>query len=138
MFSVTWNSIDGTITHEGEFIKMVYHGDREFLQIQSKPTNRDQVVIHEIENTEENIFKLGLVNNSPVKIKVGQRYILDNNEEEFILAQVESSKVSLISLTHGNRWNDPIEVKNIYDISPEEFKEICFHVKFKFKLKEEV
>ena len=134
---VTWSSIDGTITYKGEFIKMVYHGDREFLQIQSKSTNRVEAVIHEIENTEENIFKLGLDNNSPVKIKVGQRYMFDN-VNEYILCQVSPRKMCLIDMNSGNRWNDPVKVENSSNISPEEFKEICWARPHRFKLKGEV
>jgi hypothetical protein len=42
----------------------------------------------------------------------------------YILAQVEPSKVALISLD-GNRFNDPIEVKKVYSITQSEFDLIC-------------
>ena len=42
----------------------------------------------------------------------------------YILAQVETSKVALISLD-GNRFNDPIEVNNVMNITQTEFDLIC-------------
>ena len=42
----------------------------------------------------------------------------------YILAQVEASKVALISLD-GNRFNDPIEVNNVMNITQTEFDLIC-------------
>jgi hypothetical protein len=50
---------------------------------------------------------------------VGQK--IKTPEGKYIIAQVEANKVCLISLINGNRWADPIEVKNIGSITEEEF-----------------
>lgn len=114
--SVIWNSNIGT--HNGVIKNFVYYGDKEFIQLQC------DALIQEIENTKEMLDKVKFRMNV---IKIGQRYILNNNEEDvFILAQVGSFKVCLIGLVPGNRWNDPVEVNDLYNISKDEFECIVY------------
>lgn len=44
--------------------------------------------------------------------------------EKFILAQVDDSKMCLISLKTGNRWNNPVRVIHCYGIHQGEFQGI--------------
>jgi hypothetical protein len=60
---------------------------------------------------------------------INQRFVFD--DEEFILAQTDCKKVSLISLSSGNRWNEGVAVVDEYNITEEEFKEISFNRKFR-------
>lgn len=49
-------------------------------------------------------------------------------ESIMLLAQVEAFKVCLIDLKTGNRYNDPVEVESISDISESEQKRIFYCV----------
>ena len=42
----------------------------------------------------------------------------------YILAMIEYGKVSLINLSTGNRWGDPVEVNDYRAITKEEFIKI--------------
>lgn len=52
--------------------------------------------------------------------KIGSHYKHGSLGEEYVLAQVRSSKVALISMC-GNRFHDPIHVERIFDITEEEW-----------------
>lgn len=56
-------------------------------------------------------------------IKFGQRWMYIN-ATEYILAQVDDRLIALISLVTGNRYNDPVRVKNVDDINDNEWDEI--------------
>jgi hypothetical protein len=72
---------------------------------------------------------------APAKvIKIGQRYTKDN--EEYILADVEGRRVTLICLEDGNRWTEPILVNRPSSISDDEFRAICGYRYGSFVLKE--
>ena len=66
---------------------------------------------------------------------IGQRF-LDLCNDEFILAQVAPLGICLISLTSGNRQQDPILVKNNMFISQEEFNKIASPDSYLFVEKE--
>lgn len=61
----------------------------------------------------------------------GQRVIID--KEEYILVRVEKEKVCLIGLENGNRWDNPIEVKDSSSITEEEMKALTANEKFSLK-----
>jgi phosphopantothenoylcysteine synthetase/decarboxylase len=67
---------------------------------------------------------------APKKYKIGTFFELFGGQTKnltyniYILAQVEASKVALISLD-GNRFNDPIKVKKVDSITQIEFDLIC-------------
>lgn len=52
---------------------------------------------------------------------VGEVYhtgdVFEYENELFILANVNHSRVQLISINDGNRWSDYVEVKNIREIT---------------------
>lgn len=46
---------------------------------------------------------------------VGDVFVWEGGRgEEYILAQVTFTEMSLISITRGSRWEDPVEVLGIY------------------------
>lgn len=74
--------------------------------------------------------------NYRVKPKVihmmGNRYTRNNCE--YILAQTDIGQFALICIKGhdiGNRWNDPVNVNNVYQISEKEFESITGKNTFK-------
>ena len=64
-----------------------------------------------------------------VTYQIGDRF--DNNVyEPHLLAQVDTKEVVLISLRYGNRFTDPVEVKNLFYITQQEFDMISGGVNF--------
>lgn len=61
-------------------------------------------------------------NKPVVKHSVGQYYLIE--EDVYILAQVGMSEVNLIGLESANRYTDPVFVKNVSNITPEEFNQL--------------
>lgn len=55
-------------------------------------------------------------------------HYIDSNVQEsiMILAQVEPFRVCLIDLNTGNRYNDPVSVENVNDISLKEENRIFY------------
>jgi len=58
------------------------------------------------------------------KYKIGQRFVAAVSKYEYILVDASGLQVSLIRLATGNRWNDSISVKDVENITEEEFKRI--------------
>lgn len=59
------------------------------------------------------------------KYSIGQILTEESDDkEQFLIAQVEDSKVCLISLVTGNRWYDPISVKSTRAITQEELNKM--------------
>jgi len=56
--------------------------------------------------------------------KVGQ-FFKDSCNDLYLLAQVDMHKVAFICLSSGNRWDNSFKVYNAYNITNEEFKQIC-------------
>ena len=81
-------------------------------------------------NIKESIFYIILpYEEKEVTYQIGDRF--DNNEyEPHLLAQVDTKDVVLISLRYGNRLTDPVEVKNLFYITQQEFDRISGGVKF--------
>ena len=81
-------------------------------------------------NIKESIFYIILpYEEKEVTYQIGDRF--DNNEyEPHLLAQVDTKEVVLISLRYGNRLTDPVEVKNLFYITQQEFDMISLGVKF--------
>lgn len=51
--------------------------------------------------------------------------IFEIEGKPFILAQVESKRLAMVSLIDGNRWNDPIKVDcDLFDIPPKVVEEL--------------
>lgn len=63
------------------------------------------------------------------KIKIGQRY-KDASDYKYILAQTSEDRVCLINLSDGNRWNNPVHVKDVLNITSIEWKRITTEDKF--------
>ena len=61
-------------------------------------------------------------NTEATQHKVGQIY--QGGNYNYILCRVDPFLRGLISLTAGNRWNNPVEVSHAYFINPFEFDEI--------------
>ena len=61
-----------------------------------------------------------------IKYKIGQRFKEKNSRSVYILARVDVSSraAGLINVKTGGIWTCPVIVKNIQDISEEEFKKI--------------
>lgn len=61
-------------------------------------------------------------------IEIGQFFIntdLEDGEKvPYLLSLVEPTKVCLVSLDNGNRWNDVVAVQNPINLSAEEVEEI--------------
>ena len=55
-------------------------------------------------------------------IMVGDRYV--GVFSVYLLACTDSAKVCLINIKSGGRWSDAITVKDINNITPDEFKSI--------------
>lgn len=65
---------------------------------------------------------------------IGQRFS-SKGHGEVILAQVDYRKCSFVSLEDGNRFTDPVSVKDINRITAEEFKQLQGSTgEFKFTL----
>lgn len=60
----------------------------------------------------------------PLRIKVGQVYLLDTHHV-VLLSQVMGSKVCLIGIDGGNRYLDPVHVVQTTNITKEEFMRAC-------------
>ena len=56
------------------------------------------------------------------KHKIGNTYTFEG--ETFILAQTNHGKVCLISLETGNRWNDPVSVIDVSDLTTTKWEEV--------------
>ena len=65
--------------------------------------------------------------------KIGQRFVENDSNDEYILAQVDTLEVCLISLRVGNRYTKSIKVSEPYNITEEEFKQISGFGKFTLK-----
>ena len=60
------------------------------------------------------------------KAKVGAGAIFKRGGEYYLLAQVDGSKLALISLDqYANRWVDPVEVGDQTFVTKQEFHDIC-------------
>jgi len=71
------------------------------------------------------------------KYWIGQRYKYkykrEGKDQEYLLAQVDYSKVALINLRNGNRWGNPVEIVLHEDISIKEWERICSGGEFEVK-----
>ena len=59
--------------------------------------------------------------------KIGDIFSIDSEidiEDFYMLSQTGPSKVALINLREGNRYEDPIEVEDVTHITSEELKQI--------------
>ncbi len=54
------------------------------------------------------------------KISIGDR--VQMNEKAYIIAQISPHEIVLISLYEGNRWRDSVKVKDVTNISRQEFQ----------------
>lgn len=61
---------------------------------------------------------------------IGQTFKRGSNKEEYMLAQVAFSKCAMVSLRDGNRWEEGVEVDDVFAITEEEFNKICDGDKF--------
>jgi hypothetical protein len=61
-------------------------------------------------------------------VSVGTYYQSVGSGEVYLLAQVDAGKVALISLDTGNRWRDPVRVKNAHAITEAEMANIKTHL----------
>lgn len=55
--------------------------------------------------------------------RIGQRFM--QFDEEYILAQIETNKVCMVSLSNGNRFDNPQYVKDSSYITEKEFRSIA-------------
>jgi hypothetical protein len=63
--------------------------------------------------------------------KIGQKYHRQGGTGIYLLAQVDAgSRVALIGLAVGNRWNNPIEVVDPYKITEAEWNCITNRIRF--------
>lgn len=67
-----------------------------------------------------------------ITYSIGDTFI-DNVGREAILAQVGSGVVSFIGLHDGNRYKDPIGVRDVHKITPTELKQLSSISTFKKK-----
>jgi hypothetical protein len=58
------------------------------------------------------------------KAVMGNRYIRPRTKKEYIMASVGNFSIALISLVDGNRWNDPVKVEKLIDVSQSEAEKI--------------
>ncbi len=56
--------------------------------------------------------------------KIGMGKVIKMNSTHWILAQVEDSKICLVSQVVGNRYRNPVEVKDINRLSEKEWTAI--------------
>jgi hypothetical protein len=74
--------------------------------------------------------------NDQIKIGMGSRFLFGNLEYILSLTEIKSNKnisynlMCLISLDDGNRWQNPVNVENCYDISFKEFQKITENYEF--------
>lgn len=54
----------------------------------------------------------------------GMRFKDSETKLEYILANVDTQKVGLISLRDGNRWSTPVKVNNVYSLTELEIKRV--------------
>jgi len=73
-----------------------------------------------------------IISREKINYVCGQRFLLDD-KEEYILSQVEPSKMCLIYLKDGNRYQEPILVKDMSKITREEFRLITMGDNFTLK-----
>lgn len=60
--------------------------------------------------------------------KIGNRYSIKTSwdeKAEYILARITFDKVALISLKDGNRWAEPVEVRDATNLTSQEFAGVC-------------
>lgn len=70
-----------------------------------------------------------------VTYKIGDRFKKINSDpDEYILANVDGKRVTLINLNNGNRWLDPVELRIFDTITPDEWKLITDNQEYKFEL----
>lgn len=69
-----------------------------------------------------------------IVIGIGQKFRRDKYEV-YILAQVESHRVCLISLTDGNRWVEPQYIDDIRSLTSEEWARVTNDKKGKPKFR---
>lgn len=74
------------------------------------------------------LLKSGLAEPAPKTYKIGQRFKVDDKEQ--ILAQVLPWKVCLVSLDNGNRHFEPIQVRDISEITEKEMMKITAGCKY--------
>jgi hypothetical protein len=70
-----------------------------------------------------------------MKKEVGQIY--SHGNEKFLLAQVGKLKIALICIPSGNRWTEPVKVKNPCDINETEWEKITssnINIQYRFTL----
>lgn len=87
------------------------------------------VSLSNIDNLESIMNTVGL-KLSDIKIEeithsIGNRYKHPPHDAIYVLSQVEESRVTLIDILAGNRWNNPVYVESTSKISESEFKKIC-------------
>ena len=68
------------------------------------------------------VVTFGEVQQEEVKVvhKIGNWYKDTDSGGLYILAKVESTKVGLIKVGTGDRWIDPVEVRNPHQLSSSE------------------
>jgi hypothetical protein len=56
--------------------------------------------------------------------KLGKHYVHGILHEDYVLTQTSPGQMALIGIDSGNRYNNPIQVKNVFDVTIEEFGDI--------------
>lgn len=57
--------------------------------------------------------------------KRGQRFIIESFTNKRILSQTNNNEMCLICLKEGNRFNDPIKVKNVFEVTHKEVEQMA-------------
>jgi hypothetical protein len=57
-------------------------------------------------------------------IAIGDKFTLGNSKEVYLLCQTGESIVSLVGLNNANRWENGVHVKDIHNITKNEFAKI--------------
>ena len=55
------------------------------------------------------------------KVGMGSKVVISSFNEVYMLVNVDGSRLCLISLQDGNRWNNPTKVENVSNITASEF-----------------
>jgi hypothetical protein len=66
--------------------------------------------------------KIKVTKKKEVTYKLGDKF--KNGREIYVLSQVDSNMVCLIGFKGGNRWENPIQVKDCNCITTKEFSKI--------------
>lgn len=66
--------------------------------------------------------KIKVTKKEEVTYKLGDKF--KNGREIYVLSQVDSNMVCLIGFKGGNRWENPIQVKDCNCITTKEFSKI--------------